>query len=1308
MSSEIKNTLFRFVSMRAPELSDENDQQKRFVFREFTSSFTNTNQPFDDAVANRASNISKWQAMLNVTFTPLEEADIKSMSASLTKFGVWIARNKHSFSLDELITEKNKVTSASTQEGLSANGLSDENLNTLWNNLFYQTITQKNFYAKEAIMQLLIANHVYKYADYVQAIQVYLLSKKPANEFNEIDLEKIKYIVNAKVVLPKELFFDNNVVQGSSQKTSGQKLPQPIATALQQFIEIDEKKEKLKALKELKKEIDKIERNYRFSYEKNKSIAYKDHQEAVKKLLQEYNEDVNTAKDDWCQNRDSTTPYNAEDPCQKIPVVPSPDIPVFEYVHNVEEASYSDLSESLSAESYKLLLDTIGVSYKLPDPSTNPVDPPVVNTNAEGTSYSDGFGGINTTILGEINTTSGQIVETAPVSNPIQYVSVGGVLVPVASTSALQPYEAQGCKATVGNFQYYYLMMGLPAGGEINLAASYYTLNNINYSFTKIGVHNNAVVLKSSTPLSEPLGLTIQFNIFLLDGTLCTYEAETIDSFRDFMAITLIDDTPVGNIPPLSNTQNNTTNPTFVPTGFGVKQLGIADYKKVEQSIQGYVEGEVAHIENIMAREYKEKATRRLVRSENTTTSSSETEKEQLSDTTTTNRFEMQTEVAKVLQESNDFHAEASFQANWGGQSGAPSFTLGASTGLATHSSREESNRMAQTQSQEITQRAMERMVTKIKEERIEKIIEEFEENNKHGFDNTKGDKHVVGVYRWVDKIYKNRIYNYGKRLMFEFMIPEPGKLHQLGITENKNTLNDAVVLTKPKDPRIETVNNLSDYTKVDDNTAKYWGGIFNIEITTLPDEIIKISHSFSDSTLGVNEGEGGFGRWSGAYSNNDCKIDSKYSAVKIEGNIKLGTGVFEWGQSGYLFKDLFICGIPVSEYFDLSVDNIRDKITISGNFWDARTISGSLIVTCHLTAYARKQWQQETFKAIIDAYEDALEAYNNKLAEEKAKGNTIAEINPGFYRQIENMILRKNCISYLIDRNQNAYLTYGISLNNGLNTFGGYEVNVGKRLDDYAAFVKFFEQAFEWNLMSYNFYPYYWGGRNNWAKMYQYDSNDPIFRNFMQAGMARVIVTVRPGFEDAVRFYMQTGQIWNGGEVPVIDEPLYLSIVDELREPAGKPEGKAWWTRIPTSLTILQAQTIGLNVLQPLPYNEDTSEFEDPSTVPHTQGLDLNPVQLGIGSATARIVGKIFGNENTQAKITITDSNNTLKGLTYCDENGNYELNNIAAGNYELNLDANNNFPATTHQVTVGSKLQQVVLASEQLLEVNITVAPL
>ena len=54
--------------------------------------------------------------------------------------------------------------------------------------------------------------------------------------------------------------------------------------------------------------------------------------------------------------------------------------------------------------------------------------------------------------------------------------------------------------------------------------------------------------------------------------------------------------------------------------------------------------------------------------------------------------------------------------------------------------------------------------------------IKEFEENNKHGFDNRDGAEHVSGVYRWIDIIYKNQLVNYGKRLMYEFMVPEPSR----------------------------------------------------------------------------------------------------------------------------------------------------------------------------------------------------------------------------------------------------------------------------------------------------------------------------------------------------------------------------------------------------------------------------------------------------------------------------------------------------------------------------------------------------
>ena len=130
--------------------------------------------------------------------------------------------------------------------------------------------------------------------------------------------------------------------------------------------------------------------------------------------------------------------------------------------------------------------------------------------------------------------------------------------------------------------------------------------------------------------------------------------------------------------------------------------------------------------------------------------------------------------------------------------------------------------------------------------------------------------------------------------------------------------------------------------------------------------------------------------------------------------------------------------------------------------------------------------------------------------------------------------------------------------------------------MDQYAALVKFIEQAFEWDIMSYTFYPFYWGDKTAWQNTYQAEVDDPLFRSFLQSGMARVIVTARPGFEEAVMHYMATGQVWNGGQVPVIGDDLYLSIVEELKNPTYYVE-ETWETRVPTTLTVIQNGSIGL-----------------------------------------------------------------------------------------------------------------------------------
>jgi hypothetical protein len=209
---------------------------------------------------------------------------------------------------------------------------------------------------------------------------------------------------------------------------------------------------------------------------------------------------------------------------------------------------------------------------------------------------------------------------------------------------------------------------------------------------------------------------------------------------------------------------------------------------------------------------------------------------------------------------------------------------------------------------------------------------------------------------------------------------------------------------------------------------------------------------------------------------------------------------------------------------------------------------------------------------------------------------------------------------------------------------------------------------------------------------------------------MARVIVTVRPGFEEAVRYYMQTGQIWNGGEVPVIGDELYLSIVEEMRETTGEKVGKAWPTRVPTSLTILQAESIGLKVVKALPYNEDLSDFENEDEVPQSSQIDFNDAQIGGVNAkgTARLIGKIAGNNGINAKIVLRTIAGVTQDITYCDNNGTWELNHLPEGKFELFLDANLDFPIDTYQVVEGAKQLVVELVNNETVEVNIVYEPM
>ena len=216
-----------------------------------------------------------------------------------------------------------------------------------------------------------------------------------------------------------------------------------------------------------------------------------------------------------------------------------------------------------------------------------------------------------------------------------------------------------------------------------------------------------------------------------------------------------------------------------VPTTKGsVAPVGVGDLLVVKQNLKRYEAREISHIENILKGEFKNREHRRSRTTEETLTIEKETKKEEERDQQSTERFELKTEANNIIKEDSSLKIGLAVSGSYG-----PMVEFKATTDFGLNKSKEESTKVATSYSKDVTNRAASKTLERTSEERILKTIEVFEEKNAHGFDNKAGAEHVIGQYQWVDKIYEAQVFNYGKRMLFDLMVPEPAAflLYALG-----------------------------------------------------------------------------------------------------------------------------------------------------------------------------------------------------------------------------------------------------------------------------------------------------------------------------------------------------------------------------------------------------------------------------------------------------------------------------------------------------------------------------------------------
>ena len=585
-----------------------------------------------------------------------------------------------------------------------------------------------------------------------------------------------------------------------------------------------------------------------------------------------------------------------------------------------------------------------------------------------------------------------------------------------------------------------------------------------------------------------------------------------------------------------------------VPHSHGdVKPIGVADLLVVKQQLKGYEARDVAHIENILQGESKERIHRRRNETEEFAYLETEKTTTEERDLQSTDRFEMSRETSTTIQEDASLKAGMSISAKYG-----PAVEFSASVEGSYSRSKTEATKAASKFSKEITQRSATKISERVLEKESRKIITEVEETNTHRLNNEGGTGHVRGIYQWVEKVYEAQVYNYGLRTMFDFMVPEPGAFL---IEAMRRAHVSATELNKPMpfDIRPDQITEYNYHTWI----SRYGA----TDIDPPPEPYITKTHDYN---------AGGGDDKTDYNHSSQIQIDEGYRAiyatVGVVGNTWEDSASVDVviGQRANRIED---AGYRV---WHTGLDNEVLAIPFAINTFRQSDIAIALEVKCQRTDRAMAKWRHDTHAKLTTAHRARLAEYEEKLAALKVEaGIAIEGMSPALNLEIMTDEIKKACITLMTEQHFDLF----DAIDTGSN--GLPQINLHENEAE-GPYVRFFEQAFEWEQMTWLTYPYFWGRKSQWTDRIAMEDADPIFNQFVKAGYCRVVVPLRPGFEGAVDHFMNFGEPWMGGPLPPITSDLYLPIADEIAERLDRPgdefpEGDPWEVRFPTSLVRLR-----------------------------------------------------------------------------------------------------------------------------------------
>ncbi len=568
---------------------------------------------------------------------------------------------------------------------------------------------------------------------------------------------------------------------------------------------------------------------------------------------------------------------------------------------------------------------------------------------------------------------------------------------------------------------------------------------------------------------------------------------------------------PVTAIPPISHTD--------------VAPLGVADLILVRTHVARYEDGEIASIENVLGHEKLTHTSRRLDTSETTTTDESET-----------------TDLRSLTQAAAERGSSHVIQA--------------VGPGIGPVAAQE-----AADFGQDATDQVSSSSMTRVRRTNVQRIVKEREETYEHLLDNSAGSKTAYGVYHWLDKIYSAQAFSYGPRLLYDLVVPEPAAMFREALARPRSGL------PMPAKPARFTTSptKLSLF-----NWAYYSAGHGASGVDAPPAENIVISEAFPDQPKDALDDVNTIIHKLTSEVRN-LRIPKGYKATHYNARVQmLGTadgscdirvsvGVLRfravstdfntWNSAGSLGGE--------TETIPIAVEGRSDRFETTV----------AVKIFCTRTTELLSAWQVKTHAQILEANRRRFADYEAAVASRDAAARLFLQnLPPARRAAVVAQEVKRATLELLTAQNFSSF-------NATRTDASGFPFPDPAAAVGLSAYMRFFEQAVEWDKLAYTFYPYFWSAQNSWVSKLLINDGDGKFADFLASGAARVVLPVRRGYEAAFERFLKTGLTPSTAEMLDAGGPLWISMVDALRQEDGAtddketPIGEPWEFRIATDL---------------------------------------------------------------------------------------------------------------------------------------------